>query len=53
MDQNTQFTIGLVVAGFACGLLADRLAHRAAKKRQQKLANGIRSAILRAGRRDA
>jgi hypothetical protein len=46
-------TIGLVVAGFACGLLAERLAHRAAAKREQQRRAMIDRVIARVERRDA
>ncbi len=53
MDPNTQFTIGLVVAGFACGLIADRLAHRAAAKRNQQRRAMIDRIVARVERSDA
>ena len=51
MDPNTQFTIALVVAGFACGLIADRLAHRAAAKRELQRRAIINRVIARVERR--
>jgi hypothetical protein len=44
-------TIGLVVTGFACGLLAERLAHRAAAKREKQRSAMIDRIVARVERR--